>query len=98
MLNQQTVDQLLRMKLSGMSRAYQEQLQQPTPDLTFEERFGLLVDREWTYREDRRLKRRLKAAKLREPSVPMIVRHFLTLNLMYNGGGKERSRWKRKKS
>jgi hypothetical protein len=26
---------------------------------------------------------------LKEPSVPMIVRHFLTLNLMYNGGGKE---------
>ena len=30
MLNQQTVDQLLRMKLKGMSYAYQEQLQQPT--------------------------------------------------------------------
>ena len=68
MLNQQTVDQLLRMKLKGMSYAYQEQLQQPTPDLTFEERFGLLVDREWIYREDRRLKGRLKAAKLKEPA------------------------------
>ncbi len=68
MLNQQTVDQLLRMKLKGMSYAYQEQLQQLTPDLTFEERFGLLVDREWIYREDRRLKRRLKAAKLKEPA------------------------------
>jgi DNA replication protein DnaC len=68
MLNQQTVDQLLRMKLKGMSYAYQEQLQQTTPDLTFEERFGLLVDREWTYREDRRLKGRLKAAKLKEPA------------------------------
>ncbi len=40
----------------------------PHQDLSFEERFGLLVDREWTYREDRRLKRRLKAAKLREPA------------------------------
>jgi len=66
MLNQQTIDQLLRMKLQGMSVAYQEQLQQPAEDLSFEERFGLIVDREWTYREDRRLKRRLKAAKLRE--------------------------------
>lgn len=66
MLNQQTIDQLLRMKLKGMSYAYQEQLQQPAQDLSFEERFGLIVDREWTYREDRRLKRRLKAAKLRE--------------------------------
>ena len=68
MLNQQTIDQLLRMKLKGMSYAYQEQLQQPAQDLSFEERFGLIVDREWTYREDRRLKRRLKAAKLREPA------------------------------
>lgn len=68
MLNQQTIDQLWHMKLKGMSLAYQEQLQQPTQDLSFEERFGLIVDREWTYREDRRLKRRLKAAKLREPA------------------------------
>jgi DNA replication protein DnaC len=68
MLNQQTIDQLLRLKLQGMSYAYQEQLQQPAQDLSFEERFGLIVDREWTYREDRRLKRRLKAAKLREPA------------------------------
>jgi DNA replication protein len=68
MLNQQTIDQLLRMKLKGMSYAYQEQLQQPAQDLSFEERFGLIVDREWTYREDHRLKRLLKVAKLREPA------------------------------
>lgn len=68
MLNQQTLDQLSRMKLKGMAYAYQEQLQQPAQDLSFEERFGLIVDREWTYREDRRLKRLLKVAKLREPA------------------------------
>jgi DNA replication protein DnaC len=68
MLNQQTLDQLLRLKLKGMSYAYQEQLQQPAQDLSFEERFGLMVDREWTYREDLRLKRLLKVAKLREPA------------------------------
>lgn len=68
MLNQQTIDQLLRMKLKGMSYAYQEQLQQPAQDLSFEERFGLIVDREWTYREDHQLKHRLKAAKLRQPA------------------------------
>ncbi len=68
MLNQQTIDQLYRMKLKGLSSAYQEQLQQPAQDLSFEERFGLIVDREWTYREDRRLKRLLKVAKLREPA------------------------------
>jgi DNA replication protein DnaC len=69
MLLQPTIDYLLRMKLFGMARAFEEQLNQPaTQSLSFEERFGLLVDREWTYREDRHLKRRLKAAKLREPA------------------------------
>jgi DNA replication protein DnaC len=69
MLIQPTIDYLLRMKLFGLARAFEEQLNQPgTQSLSFEERFGLLVDREWTYREDRHLKRRLKAAKLREPA------------------------------
>lgn len=69
MLLQPTLDNLSRMKLFGMARAFEEQLNQPAVQtLSFEERFGLLVDREWTYREDRHLKRRLKAAKLREPA------------------------------
>ena len=69
MLLQPTIDYLLRMKLFGMARAFEEQLNQPvTQSLSFDERFGLLVDREWTSREDRHLKRRLKAAKLREPA------------------------------
>jgi DNA replication protein DnaC len=69
MLIQPTIDYLLRMKLFGMARAFEEQLNQPaTQALSFEERFGLLVDREWTSRENRHLARRLKAAKLREPA------------------------------
>lgn len=67
MLIQPTIDYLLRMKLFGLARAFEEQLNQPaTQTLSFEERFGLLVEREWTYRENRHLTRRLKAAKLRE--------------------------------
>ena len=50
-----------------MADALDEQLRQPeTYDLAFEERLGLLVDRETASRDTRRLERLLKAAKLRE--------------------------------
>jgi hypothetical protein len=49
MLNEQTLDKLYTMKLSGMAEAFKEQLQQPSlHNLSFEERFGMLVDRQWT--------------------------------------------------
>ena len=46
-----------------MADAFQEQLSQPLPDLDFESRLGLLIEREWYLRENRRLKRRLAEAK-----------------------------------
>jgi DNA replication protein DnaC len=61
-----TIDKLQALSLGGMARAFEEQLESPAyQELTFEERLGLLVDREATDRENRRLERRLKAAKLR---------------------------------
>jgi len=52
-----------------MADALVAQQQQPEMQgLTFEERLGLLVDLEWTYRQNRKLTRLLKAAKLRIPS------------------------------
>jgi DNA replication protein DnaC len=66
MLKQHTREQLLALKLAGMLDAVQQQQSQPeTHDLAFEERFALLVDREVLYRENRRLARLLKAARLR---------------------------------
>jgi hypothetical protein len=66
MLNEQTFDKLYRLKLLGMAEAFKEQLQQPAiHDLSFEERLGLLVDRQWTFKEDCRLKRLLQEAKLK---------------------------------
>ena len=66
MLNEQTIEKLYAMKLHGMAEAFQEQLQQPDIiDLAFKERFGLLVDRQWTWQEDRRMKRLLANAKLK---------------------------------
>jgi DNA replication protein DnaC len=67
MLNHPTFEKLHTLRLSGMYQALVEQMQ--TPDiaaLSFEERLGLLVDRESTERENRRLTTRLRQAKLRQ--------------------------------
>ena len=66
MLIEQTLDKLYTMKLNGMADALKELIQQPhTQDLSFEERFGLIVDRQWTWKEDRRMKRLLQIARLK---------------------------------
>ncbi|MDZ4184161.1 MAG: IS21-like element helper ATPase IstB [Desulfuromonadales bacterium] len=66
MLNEQTKSKLYAMKLQGMVAAYEEQTQNPrAADLSFDERLGLLVDRQWTWREDRSLKGRLQHAKFK---------------------------------
>jgi len=64
-----TIEKLNRLKLFGMTEALTEQLAGPIyQELSFEERFGMLVDRELTYRDNRRLKNLLKGAKLRHPN------------------------------
>jgi DNA replication protein DnaC len=68
MLNQPTLEKLRALRLTGMADAFQEQLSQPIPDLDFESRLTLLIEREWYLRENRRLKRRLSQAKLQQPA------------------------------
>jgi DNA replication protein DnaC len=66
MLTQHTREQLRTLKLTGMLDALEQQQTQPeTHDLAFEERLALLVEREVLHRENRRLARLLKAARLR---------------------------------
>ena len=66
MLNHPTLDTLLALRLTGMAKALSEQMDLPESQaLSFEERLGLLVDREMTVRSDRRLTTRLRQAKLR---------------------------------
>ena len=70
MLINATIDKLQALSLGGMARALEEQLgSSGYAGLSFEERLGLLVDREATDRENRRLARRLKAARLRSDAV-----------------------------
>jgi DNA replication protein DnaC len=68
MMNEQTCEKLSAMKLSGLARAFREYMngQISADALTFEERFGMMVDTEWTERENRRLKIRLTKSRLRE--------------------------------
>lgn len=66
MLVHPTLDKLESLRLTGMAKAFKEQMEMTDiSDITFEERLGLLVDREAVERETRRLKTRLKKAKLR---------------------------------
>jgi DNA replication protein DnaC len=70
MLNQPTIEKLQAMKLHGMAEAFQEQIEIPeSSELSFEERLGLLVDRQWTWKEARALTRRLQLARFKERGV-----------------------------
>jgi DNA replication protein DnaC len=67
MLSQPTLEKLKALKFYGMARAMEEQLASSDFDtFSFTERLGLLVDREYGERENRRLASRLRAAKLRQ--------------------------------
>ncbi len=66
MLIQQTITKLQNLHLIGMAKGFDDQLSSVAAmSLSFEERFGILVDQETIYRENQRLKRLLKIAKLK---------------------------------
>ena len=66
MLMEQTFEKINAMKLFGIRDALTEQMEIASyGSLSFEERTSMLVDREWTDREERKYNRRLKAAKLK---------------------------------
>jgi DNA replication protein DnaC len=70
MLDNKTMDGLYALRLPAMAAGLAEQTGQATyQGLSFEQRLGLLVDRELTEREDRRIGRYLKAAKLKSGAV-----------------------------
>ena len=70
MLTHPTEQRLVALGLTGMAKALEEQRRQPdVAALTFEERLGLMVDREAIERENKRLVSRLKFAGLRQNAV-----------------------------
>jgi len=66
MLTEPTMDKLKSLRLDALAAAWAEQTKNPDlAALSFDERLGLLVDAEWIARENLRLDRHLKEAKLR---------------------------------
>lgn len=69
MMIQPTLEHLHALRLRGMAAALEEQLHSAAAtELSFEERLALLVEREVTWRDDRRLQRLLQEARFRLPS------------------------------
>jgi DNA replication protein DnaC len=69
MLNQPMMEKLLAMRLQGMVEGLKAQEQDSSAnELGFLERLALLVDQQWSWRENQALARRVKAAKLRGPA------------------------------
>lgn len=70
MLNHPTHEHLTRLRLFGMAQALAEQANLPDiASLSFEERLGLLVDREQALRQNRLTSSRLRRARLKQPAV-----------------------------
>ncbi|GLG02824.1 ATPase AAA [Alicyclobacillus hesperidum subsp. aegles] len=92
MLQNQTLEHLRELRLTAMAEAYTRQIQDPhMNDLSFDERFGLLVDHERTERHNRQLVRLLREAHLKVNAAPeeidytvargleaSVVRHLVT--------------------
>src|ERR1019366_5150542 len=69
MLIQPTIEKLCAMRLRGMAEAFEQQQQDANiHGLSFEERLGLLIDRQWNWRQNRALDRRLRNGRLQGPA------------------------------
>lgn len=63
MTNENTLSKLFDMRLSAMAETFREQLRNPEyQELSFEDRFSLLVDIEWSRRHNNKLDRLIKSA------------------------------------
>ena len=70
MFNNATLNQLHELRLSAMAACFKEQLEHTTAiaSLSFEERFGMLVETEWLHRRDKRTERLVRQAGFRFPA------------------------------
>jgi DNA replication protein DnaC len=72
MIYTQTLEKLRALRLEGMAEALEEQRRQKDiTQLEFEERLGLLVERQWAWQENRGLATRLKNAQLKMPNATL---------------------------
>lgn len=68
MINNSTIDKLIEMRLTAMSDAFRQQISDPRMnEISFEERFGMMVDIEYTRRKNNRLDRLIRNADFDQP-------------------------------
>lgn len=64
----ETVRKLKELKLGAMADSYEDQMRnRDYQDISFDDRFGLLVDNEYANRQSNRLQRLIKQAQFKEP-------------------------------
>ena len=70
MIRQSTIDKLHEMRLSAMADAFESQCADPVTyqNLSFEDRVGMLVDKEWDKRRSTRLQKLIRNAEFRYPN------------------------------
>lgn len=82
MTNKSTIDKLIEMRLTALADAFRNNINDPKfKDVPFEDRFGMLVDIEYTSRKSNRLKRLIKNAKFDQPEASI-------MDIDYNSGRK----------
>ncbi len=73
MINNSTVDKLIEMRLTAMSDAFRQQMSDPRMnEISFEERFGMMVDIEYTRRKNNRLDRLIRNADFDQPDASIM--------------------------
>lgn len=100
MLVEPTLQQLYKMRLHGMAEAFVKQLEDPSMEqLPFQERFGMLVESQWIWKESRAMARRLALAKLKQQACleDINYRHPRGLDVTRWKGMAHESSWVRRK-
>lgn len=73
MINQSTIDKLIEMRLTAMSDAFRNQIADTRmKEVSFEDRFAMLVDIEYSSRKNNRLKRLIKNAEFDQPGASIM--------------------------
>ena len=73
MTNQSTIDKLIEMRLTTMADAFRNQLDDTKfKDVPFEDRFGMLVDIEYSNRKNNRQKRLIRNAGFDQPEASIM--------------------------
>ena len=68
MTNQSTIDKLIEMHMTSMADAFRNQMQDISmKEIPFDDRFGMIVDIEYTSRKNSHLKRLIKNAEFEQP-------------------------------